>query len=224
MGTYSTSERTRTALIHAAGELVAELGAGRVSTRAIAEKAGENLGTIHYHFGGKEELLKEMLRFACHSQAGPSLHEVIRSFEGHLNTPQQQAEAVQTVIRQFIQEGFSPDRPAWCSRVLFQMAQHEGPLRAFLRAEVLDPLLDAFREMFRAIKPGWTDPEIYSSIFLMMGPLVFHADHKEMILDRLGVDVIPADYLAQLGQRLVADTLRALGLPSDAVAAAPDQS
>jgi AcrR family transcriptional regulator len=56
MGEYSKGERTRLALIEATGELAAELGFSNVSTRAVAERSGENIGTIHYHFGGKDGL------------------------------------------------------------------------------------------------------------------------------------------------------------------------
>jgi AcrR family transcriptional regulator len=51
---------TRQRLLRAAAELIAELGWGRVTTRAVAERAGLPHGTVSYHFhGGKEELLIE---------------------------------------------------------------------------------------------------------------------------------------------------------------------
>jgi AcrR family transcriptional regulator len=226
MGSYSTGERTRLALIHAAGELVAERGMGLVSTRAIATKAGENLGAIHYHFGGKEGLFKEMIRFACHSQEGPSLQEVLGSFEGRLDGVEGQAEAVRKVMRWFVQETFSPDRPRWCSRVMYQMAQHEGPLRDFLRKEMLDPFFDAMQGFFHRIRPDLSDTDLNLLIYMFVGPIVFHSDHNEIVHDRLAPDsdVIPANYLARLEERMVADTLRALGLPLDANAATADPS
>jgi AcrR family transcriptional regulator len=41
----------------AAAELIAELGWGRVTTRAVAERAGLPHGAVSYHFRGKQELL-----------------------------------------------------------------------------------------------------------------------------------------------------------------------
>lgn len=41
----------------AAAELVGELGWGRVTTRAVAERAGLPHGTVSYHFRGKQDLL-----------------------------------------------------------------------------------------------------------------------------------------------------------------------
>jgi AcrR family transcriptional regulator len=43
----------------AAAELIAELGWGRVTTRAVAERARLPHGSVSYHFHGKQELLTE---------------------------------------------------------------------------------------------------------------------------------------------------------------------
>ena len=53
------SEDTRRRLLRAAAELVAEVGWGRVTTRAVAERAGLPHGTVSYHFPGKGDLLTE---------------------------------------------------------------------------------------------------------------------------------------------------------------------
>ena len=42
-----------------AAELIGELGWGRVTTRAVAERAGTPHGAVSYHFHGKQELLVE---------------------------------------------------------------------------------------------------------------------------------------------------------------------
>jgi AcrR family transcriptional regulator len=48
----------------AAAELIAELGWGRVTTRAVADRAGLPHGAVSYHFRGKQELLTEAAMFA----------------------------------------------------------------------------------------------------------------------------------------------------------------
>lgn len=64
MGSYASSETTRTAFIMAAGELFAAKGIDAVSVREIAARAGENTGCIHYHFGNKEGLLNAVVEYA----------------------------------------------------------------------------------------------------------------------------------------------------------------
>lgn len=46
-------------MLTAAAELIAEVGWGRVTTRAVAARAGLPLGAVTYHFRGKQELLTQ---------------------------------------------------------------------------------------------------------------------------------------------------------------------
>ncbi|ATG51374.1 TetR family transcriptional regulator [Brachybacterium vulturis] len=50
---------TRRRLLVAAAGLIAESGWGRVTTRAVAERAGLPHGTVSYHFRGKQSMLVE---------------------------------------------------------------------------------------------------------------------------------------------------------------------
>lgn len=52
---------TRNTLLRTARELFSESGFEGVSVRRIAETAGVNPAMIHYHFGNKRELYREML-------------------------------------------------------------------------------------------------------------------------------------------------------------------
>lgn len=54
-----SGQDTRERLKDAAAALIAELGWGRVTTRAVAERAGLPHGAVSYHFPGKEALLAE---------------------------------------------------------------------------------------------------------------------------------------------------------------------
>src|ERR1051326_5901856 len=62
-GRTAVSAPTREKLMTAAAELIAELGWGRVTTRAVAERAGLPHGAVSYHFRGKQELLIEAAMF-----------------------------------------------------------------------------------------------------------------------------------------------------------------
>src|SRR5690348_9126806 len=62
-GRTAVSAPTRQKLMTAAAELIAELGWGRVTTRAMAERAGLPHGAVSYHFRGKQELLIEAAMF-----------------------------------------------------------------------------------------------------------------------------------------------------------------
>lgn len=61
MGVASDSEKTKMAVIQAAGELFANFGFNGVTARQVTAKAGVSLGAIPYHFGSMEALYEEVL-------------------------------------------------------------------------------------------------------------------------------------------------------------------
>lgn len=60
----SAREPRRERILEAARTVLAEAGYERTTTRRIAEAAGVNIATLHYHFGTKEALLSEAVRGA----------------------------------------------------------------------------------------------------------------------------------------------------------------
>jgi AcrR family transcriptional regulator len=54
-------QATRDRIIDAAKEVLIEEGHANASTRAVAERAGVRLSLVHYHFGGKQGLLVQVL-------------------------------------------------------------------------------------------------------------------------------------------------------------------
>ncbi len=73
------SATTRERLLDAAAALIAEVGWGRVTTRAVADRAGLPHGAVSYHFSGKQELLSEAAMHAFEHavplEAFTSLHD-----------------------------------------------------------------------------------------------------------------------------------------------------
>jgi AcrR family transcriptional regulator len=54
-------EATRLRILDAARDMLVERGYGGTSTRAVAERAETQLSLVHYHFGGKQQLLVAVL-------------------------------------------------------------------------------------------------------------------------------------------------------------------
>jgi len=61
----ASAQRRRAALLEAAAELAAELGAGAVTHRAVAARAGVPLSTTSYFFSSIDELVTEALRLGA---------------------------------------------------------------------------------------------------------------------------------------------------------------
>jgi AcrR family transcriptional regulator len=65
----------------AASELIAELGWGRVTTRAVAARAGLPHGSVSYHFRGKQELLTEAALHAFQREIPIAAFEALQSVD-----------------------------------------------------------------------------------------------------------------------------------------------
>ena len=60
----ASHDETRRHLLEAAGEVFAESGFRDATVREICKRAGANIAAINYHFGDKETLYLEVLRYA----------------------------------------------------------------------------------------------------------------------------------------------------------------
>lgn len=87
---------TRMRLLMAATEVFAERGYHAATTREICRRANANLAAIHYHFGDKAELYREVFRlpfleqssgFGAASQENRTLDEALKQFYRALMAP-----------------------------------------------------------------------------------------------------------------------------------------
>ncbi len=68
----------RKRLIAATVHLLRTAGAGAVTSRAVADKAGENLGSITYYFGSKDELVNEAMIAVAEDLIRPVITEMTK--------------------------------------------------------------------------------------------------------------------------------------------------
>src|SRR6187401_1850657 len=61
--TDDAQAKTRQQLIEAAAEVFAQVGFRAATIREICQRAGANIAAVNYHFGDKEKLYLEVLRF-----------------------------------------------------------------------------------------------------------------------------------------------------------------
>ena len=215
MATYASSKQTQDLLINAAGELVAELGFSNVSTRAVADKAGQNIGSIHYHFKSKENLFQAMIRHATRTVRNNPLGPFIKAHSDSLDSPPGQASMVRRIIQRKLQELFDPDRPWWHHKIIYQVIRAEENLLKILRDEVMQPEVDAFIEFFQRIDPSLDQEDAFMQTLLTMAPIIYHVESSETILTLMGKSAYPDHYIQKLEDKIVLATQLLLGLPPD---------
>ncbi len=215
MKKYANSQHTRSALINAAGELAAEMGFSNISTRAIAERAGENIGSIHYHFGGKDKLFEAVVREVIARGKALSVAEAIAPFSDRLNTPDGQSEALRAIIRAKISSLFDPCFPRWHSRVVYQLMQYQCPLQETLQKELLNPMVESISALLNTINPFLDREDTMLITFLMISPIVSHADYMPFCLEHLGRDHYSDEYLNKMEDFIVQQTQQLLGITNN---------
>lgn len=116
----ASAQRRRAALLDAAAELSAELGAGAVTHRAVAARAGVPLSTTSYFFSSIDELVTEALRVGA--------QERIDDFDA---TERAAVEAehtsVDTVIGAAVDRALSSSRTAEGGQVEYYLAAGRQP-------------------------------------------------------------------------------------------------
>ncbi|SMC78053.1 transcriptional regulator, TetR family [Desulfocicer vacuolatum DSM 3385] len=215
MGTYASSKQTRELLINAAGELVAQLGFSNVSTRAVADKAEQNIGSIHYHFKSKDNLFQAMIKSATQPVRNNPLAGIIKAHEKDLDSPEGQSRMLRRIIHSKIKEIFNSQRPWWHNKVIYQVLRAEENLLKIMRDEVIKPELAALEKLFLSIDPTMDKDDAFVQTVLTMSPIIYHAENAENILKFMGKKIYADHYLQKLEDKIVRQNQLLLGLPPD---------
>lgn len=196
MATYRSSIKTRKSLIKAAGELVSEKGFNGVSTRAIARRARQNIGSIHYHFGSKLKLFEAVVgEVARRWQAVPAEDLLV---DCDLTSRQGQAEAIRLIVKRISGLLFDPSSPGWHSRVIYQLAQSPEALKEVFRQAVAIPEQEQVKKVLRSIAPDLSDEQVLIHFYVLVAPLLLHADYQQPLLLRLKKPAYDSAYLKNL--------------------------
>lgn len=212
MKTYSSSETTRASIVNAAGELAAEVGFSSVSTRTVAKQAHANIGSIHYHFGGKEGLFEAVV---CEAIAGCMQMDYFDEIEKLGDRPDKAslARVLHGIVSEEITNIFRSGRPEWQFRVIYQLMQRDDHLFDLVRQHMLEPEVAAMGRFFRLIDPAMDDDTVFLHIILLKMPIYAHVDYMKAIQKLTGVDRYSDGYLKRLEDLLVKQAQRLLDLP-----------
>lgn len=194
------ADQTRTALIRAALRLFGRQGYEGTSTRQIAALANANIGSIAYHFGGKEGL-----RLACadlivetiRKIAWPALDEA-----GAALTPETASEGLKRSMERIV--GFfvaSPDVADFAQFVLREMAV-PGPALDRLYEGAFEPTHAKLCDIWEKAtgEPAGSEA-VKLRIFTLIGQVVYFRIAREAVLRRMGwIDIGPheAKSIAQI--------------------------
>jgi AcrR family transcriptional regulator len=179
-------DATRLALIHAALDLFGAKGFEASSTRAVAAAAGANLGSIAYHFGGKQGL-----RLACADHVVETIRGVLGPTLAAAGpaqlTPAEARALLERVLAAFV--GFMVVRPEAQSIARFVVREMFEPTEAFERiyAEAFAPMHERFCAVWAAATGAPADaPATKLATLAMLGQILYFRVARRVALRRLG--------------------------------------
>jgi AcrR family transcriptional regulator len=105
-------EKTRQRLLEAAGEVFADQGYRQATVRDICARADANVASINYHFGDKERLYSEVLRYAH----GCAIGKYPPSLGLPADAPAERR--LHAFVLSFLQRLLDEGRPAWHAKIM----------------------------------------------------------------------------------------------------------
>ena len=192
------AEATRLALIMAGLRLFGRQGYDATSTREIASAANANIGSIAYHFGGKEGL-----RAACARHIAETIRAVAGPAVGLGETEVMEPEAAEQKLVQGIQRmvAFMVAQPEAGEFVQFVLREVSaaGAAIDILYSDVFEPMHKRFCQLWSMATGQPAESErTRIAVFAMVGQIVYFRIGREPVLRRMGWDNVGPTEAAKL--------------------------
>lgn len=163
---------TKLRLIEAAGEVFAEHGFQAATVRDICHKADANIAAVNYHFGGKEELYREVLAYSF--LYGQEKHPL--NFAASLSPEDLLGQFVRVTVERILGEG----KPAWHGKLISrEMSQPTGAMEQ-IAGRYMKPHFAALKDILRQIVgEGAPDRKVTLLGLSVMAQITFYMMGRE---------------------------------------------
>jgi AcrR family transcriptional regulator len=176
MNASSSTQETRQKLLEAAGEIFAEQGFHRATTRDICTRAGANAAAINYHFGDKDGLYIEVLK-----------HLVRVAFEkyppqGGLPPDAPAPQRLKAYIRSWLLRLVGRGMASWHSQLVAREMAEPSAVSSIVIGKAIADHAQKLRDLVREILgPDATDELIRDTTYSIAGQCLFYFHGRQMI-------------------------------------------
>src|SRR5438067_5425823 len=176
--TESENLKTRQRLLEVAGMVFAEQGFKCATVREICKRAGANVAAINYHFGDKQGLYSETLRYW--------VRESLAKYPPNLGvdesaTPEQKLHAY---VRSFFWRIFDEGRPSWYGKLMAREMIEPTHALDVCASETMRPISEILRAIIRQIVPGIGEDDLRRCACSVVGQIVFY-HHCRAAIDKV---------------------------------------
>jgi len=136
-------QRTRQRLLEAAGEVFADRGFKNATVREICRRAGANIAAVNYHFGDKQRLYSESLKFA---------HACVkRPLDAGVDVSSSPEQRLHAFISGFLGGILAEGRPAWHGRLMAREMSEPTKVLDEIVASAIRPRFELLSSIVREI-------------------------------------------------------------------------
>jgi AcrR family transcriptional regulator len=193
----------RQKLLEAAVELFARRGYEGATVRDICDRAGMNVAAVSYHFGDKERLYVEALKYAH-----------VCSFEGPLPEPPAgatPADKLRGFIAAMAARMHVPVSPTATQLVMRELA-HPGKAGEAVVREHIQPLAFRLRDVLRELLPGADERKLLMVGFSVISQILFYRQNRRVAELIFGKEAVAALGVEAVTEHVTRFTFAALGL------------
>jgi AcrR family transcriptional regulator len=172
-------DATRNKLLDAAERLFAEKGFEHTSVRDITAKAGTNVAAVNYHFGGKDNLYREVF----HRRLANLREQRISTLADLFESPGATA-TLEDVISTFTSAFLEPLMDHGEGRLLIELIAREMSSphlpRVVFFEEMIDPVRESLARALQSVVPGLTESQASRCVHSIIGQLVHVIHHAQL--------------------------------------------
>lgn len=180
-------DETRRQLLEAAGEVFADAGFRDATVREICRRAHANIASVNYHFGDKETLYAEVLRYA----QGKALEKYPPLLGVSADAPAEKK--LRAFVLSLLLRIFDTGRAAWHGKLMSREMIEPSAALDSLVEERMRPMADQLRAIVGEIldrPPG--DERVRLCSMSVVSQCVFY-HHCRHVVSRLFPNNLPQD-------------------------------
>lgn len=158
---------TRQQLLEAAGQVFAEHGYAKATSKEICTRAGANVAAVNYHFGGKDELYAAVLEEA-HARL-VSVETMAAAAQSRIDPRQK----LRMLLTRIFGEVVKRDKAAWELRVLSRELLSQSPMMTPMINHQVAPKAKIMRAVLAEIMDLPPEhPTVSCTVLNVMGPVL----------------------------------------------------
>ena len=183
----ASHDETRRQLLEAAGEVFAEVGFRDATVREICRRAGANVAAINYHFGDKETLYLEVLRYA-HGKA-------LAKYPPMLDLPEDAPpeKKLRAFIHSLLLRIFDNGPTSWHGKLMSrEMIEPTGALDSLIEERIRPIITQLWKIVAEILDRPMNDERVRLCSFSIVSQCVFY-NHCRPVVSRLVPDQLPQD-------------------------------